>query len=95
MCETAGANRSCRIQVRADGPWDESENQAGLPIKQNSHFPYLSFQEGMLASKLLKNVWRQQPRDPPQSHTFFSQQLVVREINQGAIRHANTVHISH
>lgn len=53
--------------------------QAGLHTKQNSHFPYLSFQEGTLAKKLLKNVWRQQPRGPPQIHTFFSQQLVVRE----------------
>lgn len=71
------------------------KNQAGLPIEQNSHFPYLSFQEGMLASKLLKNVWRQQPWGPPRIHTFFSQQLVVRKNNQGAIRHVNGVHISH
>lgn len=53
--------------------------QAGLHTKQNSHFPYLSFQGVMLAKKLLKNVWRQQPRGPPRIHTFFSQQLVVRE----------------
>lgn len=55
-CGTAGVKRSHRIQARACGPLNREEKQAGLPITQNSLFPYLSFQERMLASKLLKNV---------------------------------------
>lgn len=42
------------MQARACAPLDKGAKQAELPIKQNSLFPYLSFQEGMLASKLPK-----------------------------------------
>lgn len=55
-CKTAGVKSSHRIQARASGPLDKKEKQAELPIKQNPLFPYLSFQEGMLASELLNNV---------------------------------------
>lgn len=53
-CETAGANyRSYRIQ---ESPGTRGKNSQGSPSSKIPTFPYLSFQEGMLASKLSECV---------------------------------------